>query len=193
MQYFIFFIHLSQLASVRTSKAACFHKGGTVLTELYYCFYLFFDQSSMHISSFGKHFMNHWAVWKIYTVSSLLCWLLNIFHWLCLRCKNAALPLRKKKLKFHIYINNKTTSGGDIHVIYFISYVLLTAPLSINPHKLPSSCNLLSTFRLIFLASQSNRAHFSPLEMWHSKPFSQMSLAWGPGEAIFCSTLVIRV
>lgn len=152
----------------------------------------FFDQCSMHISSFGKHFMNHWAVWKIYTVSSLLCWLLNIFHWLCLRCKNAVLPLRKK-LKFYIYINNKTTSGGDIHVIYFVPCVPLTVPLSINPHKLLSSCNLLSTFRLIFLASHSNNAHFSPLEMWHSEPSSQMSLAWGPGEAIFCSTLVIRV
>lgn len=153
----------------------------------------FFDQSSMHISSFEKHFMNHWAVWKIYSVSSLLCWLLNVFHWLCLRCKNAALSLRKKRLKFHVYINNKTARGGDTSVMYLISYVPLTAPLSINPHKLLSYSSLFSTFSLIFLAGQSKNTYFSPPEMWRSQPSSQMSLARGPGQAIFCSTLVIMV
>jgi len=63
-----------------------------------------------------------------------------------------------------MYINNKTTRGGDISVMYLISYIPLTAPLSINPHKLSSYSNLLITFSLIFLASHSKNAYSSPLK-----------------------------
>lgn len=31
---------------------------------IYHIASTFFDQFSMHISSFEKHFMNHWTVWK---------------------------------------------------------------------------------------------------------------------------------
>lgn len=46
--------------------------------------------------------------------------------------------------------------------MYLISYVPLTAPLSINPHKLLSYSSLFSTFSLIFLAGQSKNTYFSP-------------------------------
>lgn len=163
MQYFIFLCIYHCLLLSEVQRQTAFIK-----ERQYWLIYnivsTFFDQSSMHISSFEKHFMNHWAVWKIYSVSSLLCWLLNVFHWLCLQCKSAALSLRKKRLKFHIYINNKTTHGGDISMMYFISYTPLTVPLSINPCNLSLYSNLLSTFSLIFLACQSKNAYFSPLK-----------------------------